>query len=141
MSVVIDNTEDLMTLLKKLGLKVASVDELRQLLATINANYNPDAARARIGKLIGVSVPSVMAGCAAVVSFTLAAPGHDLTPYHVAVLASIWGVCGLVSVVALIVGFILASGRRGGRSLPDSPHIGQQSSSDPLMTAITDRLR
>ena len=140
MSVVIDNTEDLMALLKKLDLKVSSVDELRQLLATINANYNPDAARARTGKLVGISVPCVMAGVAGLVSFCIAAAGHDLTPYHVAALASMWGVCGLVSVAALILGFILAGGRRGSRTLTDSPPP-ELGSSDPLVTAITDRLR
>jgi hypothetical protein len=140
MSVVIDNTEDLMTLLKRLGLKVSSVDELRQLLVTINANYNPDAARARTGKLIGISVPCVMAGVAGIVSSCIAAAGHDLTPYHVAALASMWGVCGLVSVVALIVSFIMAGGRRGSRTFSDCPPPGQ-GFSDPLETAITDRLR
>ena len=57
MSLLIENTEELLTVVKKLNLKVASVDELRHLLAEINANYNPEAARQKTGKLVGVAVP------------------------------------------------------------------------------------
>jgi hypothetical protein len=140
MSVVIDNTDGLMRLLKQLDLKVSSVEELRQLLETINLNYNPDASRMRAAKLIGISVPCALAGCATGVSCALASPYQHLTPYHVDALALIWGVCGLVSVVALIVSYILAAGRRGSRSAPKSTPASEESS-DHLVTAITDHLR
>jgi hypothetical protein len=128
-----------MKLLKQLNLKVSSVEELRQLLETINLNYNPDASRMRAAKLIGISVPCVLAGCTTGVSCALAAPYQHLTPYHVDALALIWGVCGLVSVVALIVSYILAGGRRGSRTAAES-NPPDQESSDPLVTAITDHL-
>jgi hypothetical protein len=140
MSVVIDNTDGLMKLLKQLNLKVSSVEELRQLLETINLNYNPDASRMRAAKLIGISVPCVLAGCTAGVSCTLVPPYQHLTPHHVDALALIWGVSGLVSVVALIVSCILVGGRRVSRTAPESNPAGQESS-DPLVTAITDHLR
>ena len=90
---MIESTEELLTLLKKMDLKVHSVDELRQLLATINANYNPDAARQKTGKLIGTTVPGFMAGAAAFASFMILGQGmshHTMAPWPWSGVRGIW---------------------------------------------------
>jgi hypothetical protein len=120
MSLLIENTDELLTVVKKLNLKVASVDELRHLLAEINANYNPEAARQKTGKLIGVTVPSALAAAAAGTSFFVVATGNGMTPYHVAALALIWGACAFVSFGAVLASAIMTSTRRGGRVAPES---------------------
>lgn len=119
MSMMIESTDELLTLLKKMNLKVASVDELRQLLATINANYNPDAARQKTGKLLSTTVPGFMAGAGAFVSFFLVGPG--MTPSTVGGLALVWGAVAVVSTAAVIAGAILTNGRRGRTSLEGTP--------------------
>lgn len=137
MSVMIESMDELLVLLKKTNLKVASVDELRQLLASINATYNPEAARQKTGKLIGVTVPSVMAGSAAFVSFFLA--GSGMTPYTVGGLALVWGAVALVSTAAVIAGALLTGVRRG-RSLPEPAADRPVSSLESAMTHITREL-
>lgn len=133
MSVMIENTDELLTVLKKLGLKVSSVDELRHLLATINANYNPEVARQKTGKLIGVTVPGYMAGAAAFVSFFLV--GGGMTSYTVGGLALIWGACAAVSVAAVIAGAILTGPHR--RPAPiDRPADRPVTTSEQVMSAI-----
>ena len=129
MSVVIDNTEDLMKLLLRLNLKVSSVDELRQLLMTINANYNPDAGRQKIGKLIGTTVPGYMAGAGVAATFFTAGTG-------VGGLALIWGAVALVSTAAVISAAIITSIGRS-RTLPDSPPNRSVSREGPIVTHIT----
>jgi hypothetical protein len=141
MSLLIENTEELLTVVKKLNLKVASVDELRHLLAEINANYNPEAARQKTGKLIGVTVPSALATAAAVTSFFLLGTGHGgVTPYHVGALALIWGACALVSGAAVIACAIMTSIRRGGRTSPESAPDHRNRLGEGIMTGITTEL-
>jgi hypothetical protein len=111
MSVVIDNTDDLLALLKKLNLKVNSVEELQQLLSAINAAYNPEAARLRLAKLVGLAVPIVLGGTAGVVTLFLGTHGPDLGHSHVAAIAVAWGVAGLVSLGALLYSFLVLLGR------------------------------
>jgi hypothetical protein len=137
MSVTIESTDELLTLLKKMELKVKSVDELRQLLASINASYNPDAARQRTGKLIGVTVPSVMAGAAAITSYFLfATSAHlDSVEYTIGSLAVIWGPIALVSTAAVIAGAVLASIRRG-RAMPDNVSDRPASRGQPVVSHI-----
>jgi hypothetical protein len=143
MSVVIDNTEDLLALLKKLNLKIANVEELRSLLVTINANYNPEAARLKLAKLIGVGVPCTACGIAGVVSFFLipASNSGQIGSHVAAIMAVLWGVTALVSVSALLVSFIMSCLRRGQRTLPDqAPSARQPSAFDRALTGITDQL-
>jgi hypothetical protein len=144
MSMMIESTEELLVLLKKTDLKVHSVDELRQLLATINANYNPEAARQKTGKLIGVAVPGIMAGAAAFGTFFLlgAAAGNsrlEFTSYTVGCLSVIWGAVAFVSTPAVIAGAIMSSIRRG-RPTPDNPYDRPVSRSAPVVTHITREL-
>src|SRR6185437_12276242 len=103
-------TAELLSMLKKMNLKVASVDELQQLLATIHSNYNADAARQKTGKLLSTTVPGIMAGAGAFVSFCLVGPG--MTPYTVGGLALVWGAVALVSTAAVIAGAILTNNRQ-----------------------------
>lgn len=138
MSVMIESTEELLALMKKMNLKVSSVDELRQLLATVNANYNPDAARQKTGKQISTVVPGIMAGAAAVASFFLLG-AEATTPsvrHTVAGLAVIWGSVALVNTAAVIAGAIL-SGVRRGQPIPNTPLDQPASCGEPVVTHIT----
>jgi hypothetical protein len=129
MSLVIDNLEDLRTFLKHTGIKVSNVEEMKALLAGINANYNPDAARLRIARLLGIAVPSVTTGTAGIVSFVLA--GNGLRNEGLAALCVIWGVVALVSMSAVLASAIMA---RGGRRPLQTSGAAPQ----PLKTYRTD---
>ena len=142
MSVVINNTDDLLKLLRKLGVKVTSVDEVRQLLTTVNANYNPQAARLRTAKLVALGVPCGLGGMASVLSLflTFASQGTLAGDYFVGALALVWGCWALVSVTALIFSFSLLLGRQA-RVPADAPPAGKKARIDePLVTAITPEL-
>ncbi len=132
MSVMIESTDELLTLLKKMNLKVASVDELRQLLASINASYNPDAARQKTGRMIGTIVPGVLAGAAAFASFMLL--GGPAT-HSTGGLAVIWGPVALASTAAVIAGAVLSGGRRG-RATPDTAPDRAAFRGEPVVTNI-----
>jgi hypothetical protein len=129
MSMMIESMEDLLVLLKKMDMKVTNVDELQRLLATINANYNPDAARQKIGKLIGTTVPGYMAGAAVAASLFTAGTS-------VGALALIWGAVALVSTAAVISAAIITSIGRS-RTLPDTPPNRSASREGPMVTHIT----
>jgi hypothetical protein len=129
MSMMIESTDELLTLLQKMDLKVTSVDELRQLLATINANYNPEAARQKTGKLLGVTVPGYMAGAAALTSLCMLS-NDKLSDFTVGALAVVWGPCALASVAAVIASAIMTSVRRS-RSTPDLSSDRTASSGEP----------
>lgn len=136
MSVMIETTEELLALLKKLNLKVSSVDELRHLLATINANYNPEAARQKTGQRIGVTVPGYMAGAAAFASWILCASDSTHTTGG---LALIWGAVALVSTAAVIAGAILTGVRRG-RTTPEAVPDPKSTFGEELVTGIQKEL-
>jgi hypothetical protein len=138
MSVMIESPEELLTVLKKLNLKVTSVDELRQLLATINAHYNPEAARQKTGKLVGVAVPSGIATAAGITSFFLVGAGQSSNA-TVGGLALIWGACALVSTAAVLASAIMTGFRRGNRTSPDGPSNSRYEPREGL-TGITKEL-
>jgi hypothetical protein len=135
MSVMIENTDELLQLLKKMDLKVKSVDELHQLLASINASYNPDATRQKTGKLIGTTVPGFMAGAAAFASFMLLGSSGS-TPFTIGSLGVIWGSVAVVSTAAVISAAIL-SGGRPNRGMPDNPPNRPATRGEPIVTHIT----
>ena len=137
MSVSIDTPEELLAMLKKLNLQVANVDELRQLLATINANYNPEAARQKTGRLIGAVVPGVLAGAAALASVFLVRPDESLTSSHVAVLALVWGACTLVSGTAILAASIMTRIRHDNRRAITDSSARRSSRLEALETGIT----
>jgi hypothetical protein len=120
MSLHVESVEELQQLIKKLGIKVNSVDELRSLMATINACYDPDVARNRAARLVGIVVPCVALGVAGLVSIVLAGTlgtprGHapaDATLLLVA-LGIVWGVAGLTSAVAAVGSLLFLRGGRG----------------------------
>jgi hypothetical protein len=141
MSVMIETTDELLSLLRKLNLKVTSVDELRHLLTTINANYNPQAARLRTTKLVALKVPCSLGGIAGFVSLllTMATQGALIGPYFVGALALVWGSCALMSLTALIFSFALLS--RQARAASELPPSGKATRIDErLATAITQDL-
>lgn len=137
MSVMIESTDELLKLLKKMNLKVSSVDELRQLLASINADYNPDAARQKTGRMIGTIVPGALAGAAAFASFILLAPPHST--HSIGDLAVIWGPVALASTAAVIAGAVL-SGVRRSRAFSDPPSNRSASRGEPVVTSIVKEL-
>lgn len=140
MSVMIESTDELLTLLKKMNLKVSSVDELHQLLASINSHYNPDAARQKTGRLIGTVVPGFMAGAAAFASYCLLALGETVRKVDVVGgLAVIWGPTALVCTAAVIAGAVM-SGVRRGRVMPDLPSDRPALRGDPVESHIIKNL-
>jgi hypothetical protein len=123
MSLQIDTLDDLKALLKTCNLKLDNVADVQELLRTINANYNPDSARVHVARQVGVVVPGSALGAAAGTSFLLGVFGG----ITLAALAVIWGVAGLVSVVAVIFGGIALITRRdwGVAAAPAPPPLGQ----------------
>ena len=114
MSVQIESIDELKALVKRLGIKVESVEQLRDLLTTVNSQYDPEAARIRALKLTGVITAAVGLGAAGMVSFFLVAPKKDsdgIDALTIAALGIIWGVAGLVT---LITQFFTTWGLRGG---------------------------
>lgn len=142
MSVCIETAEELQTLLRKLGVRVSSVEELHNLLASLNAQYNPQAARIRTAKLVAITVPCSLGGIAGGTSMLLALFAHGLwtSPYLVAALAVIWGCVALVSVMALIFGLAVLFGRQTqvGAERPSAKK--PSAVEDRVMTAITSDL-
>jgi hypothetical protein len=101
MSLQIETVDELKGLLKASGQKVGSLEELKALVAEINANYNPDAARIRVAKLVGTIVPGTALGAAAAISFFVVAEGRRMADWQViAALGILWGVAGIVSLIA-----------------------------------------
>jgi hypothetical protein len=131
MSLVIESLDDLRTFLKHTGVKVSTVEEMKALMAAINANYNPDAARLRVARLLGLVVPGVTTGVAGFTSFIIVG-GHGGLRYEgLAALCVIWGVVALVSMAAVLASAVMA---RGGRRPPQPGGAAPQ----PLKTYRTD---
>jgi hypothetical protein len=161
-SLHIESLDELRELLKKLNLKVSSVHELRALLLTVNATYNPVAARTRAARLIGVVTPCIALGVGGLVSLLMVTgalkPSGGEVPERMSLVvigvAVVLGIAALVSTVA-VVGSLLFLYRRQGAGRADavvpplSPFVeapGQESAPGPveagpvpderLMTAI-----
>jgi hypothetical protein len=131
MSVMIDNTEELLTVVRKLGIKVGSLDELTRLLTTINASYNPDAARQKTGKQIGVVVPCSMISAAGVATFFIVlAMSKGTEAGHIAGLALIWGACALVCMTAMIASALMTRRR---------PELSSSDNASPLPASYPQR--
>jgi hypothetical protein len=147
MSLQIESLDELKALLKASGLKVNSLEELQNLLAAINANYNPDAARIRVAKLLGVAVPGSLAAAAGVVSVTLAVFSQGLARgagYALAALAVMWGVCGVVSIVAISLSAALLGSKRNrpaeGTPAPSRPAALPSGADRPTGVTLPDHL-
>jgi hypothetical protein len=128
---MIETTDELLDLLKKLNLKVSSVAELRHLLTTINANYNPQAARLRTAKLVAIGVPCSLGGMATAFSLFLTMFLRPLSDdAFLGALALVWGCCALVSVTALIFSFALLLGGRKARVPAEAQTFGKAATMD-----------
>ena len=138
MSVMIDNTEELLTVLKKLDVKINSVEELHHLLTTINASYDPETARQKTARQVGVAVPCSAAGAAALTSFFLVLQG-TVTTAGVAVMAVAWGAFALVSVAAVIASAIMLGKSPSPRRM-DNPPPRSQNHSERGATGIVKEL-
>ena len=105
MSFKIDSLGDLQWFLKKQGLKVDSVEQLQELLRTVQATYNPDATRVQAARTMAVTVSSVALGSAGVATFVglpvMLADHHGPSTAAIALgltfLAILWIVAGSVS--------------------------------------------
>jgi hypothetical protein len=139
MSVMIETTEELLTLLKKLNVKVTNVEDLRHLLTTINSHYNPQAARMRTAKLVAISVPCSLGAIAGVTSMLLTGATHGtlIGPYFVGALALIWGSCAIVSIMALIFSFSLFVGRQANAVVDQPPPRPASAVEERVIKAIT----
>lgn len=133
MSVTIETTEELLTLLKKLKVTITNAEELRSLLTTINATYNPQAARIRTAKSVAIWVPCILGAIAGLVSMQLTTPSVLDGSYFVGALALVWGSCALVSVMALIFSFPLLFGRQTRPSV-DVPAANKGSAFEERIT-------
>jgi hypothetical protein len=138
MSLQIEDLDDLKALLKACKLTLNNVDDVKGLLASINANYDPDAARVRAAKRLALVVPCTGAGVAGAVSLLLISQWSNLGLYHFLTLTVLWGTWGLVSIVAtLFAGIVLLTRRRArvaaGGGPPAPPALGN----GPYSTGIT----
>jgi hypothetical protein len=126
MSMPIDSIDDLKAVLKACKLNIANVDDLQGLLRTINATYNPDAARVKAAKTLAAVVPSFAFVSAVAVSYFVVAWGASaglIDRFAVGALGIVWGVAGLASVVATVFGGVLLLTRRraSGEPAPAAP--------------------
>src|SRR5262245_36749577 len=122
MSLQIESVEELKNLLKASKLSLNNVEEMKDLIVSINASYNPDAARVRVAKLLGVVVPAVAFGVAGGVSFFVVPTLRDLPAgLLVAILGILWGVAGLVSLVTVSCSLAFLCLRRPPQAPPVAP--------------------
>ncbi len=105
-----DNLQEVRRLVKQLGIKVETVEDLQRVLAAVSASYNPDALRVRTIRTISTTAISVSMGAAGIVSFfALANPdmgkmaAQGFPPVFI-VLIVMWAVAGVVSFLAVLVG-------------------------------------
>jgi hypothetical protein len=109
MSVLINNSEELLHLVRKLGIKINTVGELEQLLKTVNATYNPEADRLRLARQVGLSVPIVSCIFAALATGGIVVPGlaGAAGNHQEAAVAVVWGVTCAVSLGALLFSLLV----------------------------------
>ncbi len=122
MSLIIESLDDVRNLVKRLGIKVNTIDELKDLLNAIKSQNDPEAARNRIIKNIagvGVGIPTFLA---AVVSggliMTMTSPNNTFFApgFYIACLAIIWGVAGIISLASLLFAMVtFGASRRASR--------------------------
>src|SRR3954470_14106785 len=109
MPVPVDDLQDVRRLVKQLGLKVTTIDDLQRLLAAINTGYNPDALRVKTIRSISTTAISASMGAAGVVSFiALASMGESKFSSSwgaslIAVLAIMWVMAGAISLAAVLL--------------------------------------
>jgi hypothetical protein len=147
MSLNIDNLDDLRALIRKLDIKVKDVEELKGLLTTINAQYNPDAARAKVAKLMTVVTAAVSLGVAGMGTFITMAevskPGNGgIQPGHVAILAIVWGVAALVTCCVSAMAWLMLRQVRSPARLPgDTPNTLPVAPAEPAGKSLEDAER
>jgi hypothetical protein len=115
MSYNIDSLDELQNLVKRLGVKVETVDDLRRLLATINAPYDAEMARQKTLRLIGTLVACIGWPVGGLVSLFALAPNAREAPNHYSFLAVavVWATVVLMSLVGL---FLVLWALRGTRN-------------------------
>jgi hypothetical protein len=108
MGLEINDINDLQKLLKRIDLKVQSIEELKALLAVVQQPRDPVTAQVETIKKIGHEVPTAVACTGGVVSFLLVFFGSGFGPVAmVGALAIIWGAVALICVPAILSSMIL----------------------------------
>jgi hypothetical protein len=108
MSIYIETLDELRSLVRKLGIKVESTAELRELIAAVNAQSNPDRARLKTIKVIGVTAAAVPSGGAALATMILlaeSAKAGGVSWGGLLALAIVWPAVALISTLALYFTF------------------------------------
>jgi hypothetical protein len=108
MSIYIETLDELRSLVRKLGIKVESIAELRELIAAVNAQSNPDMARLKTLKVIGVVAAVVPPGAAALATMLLfaeSAKTGGVTWGGLLALAIVWPAVALISTLAVYFTF------------------------------------
>jgi len=105
-----DNLQEVRRLVKQLGIKVETVDDLQRVLVAVNSNYNPDSLRVKTIRTISTTAISVSMGAAGIVSFfalanpdTIRPAASGFSPVFI-VLIVMWFVAGVVSLLAVLLG-------------------------------------
>src|SRR5438067_364093 len=115
-------------LLKQLDVKVKNVEELRGLLEDLPGVTDPEVAAARAVRTVAVTAVSVTLGVTGLATLVLAEAFRfrsDVEPaYLTGALGIIWGVAGLIVLMALALGFAGLLLRRRAPLPKDNPARG-----------------
>jgi len=112
MPVPIDDLQDVRRLVRQLGIKVGTVEDLHQVLAALSTSYNPDAIRVKAIRNICTTAISLSMGAAGLVSFFALVTMSEtrlLSEWFwplMTVLIVMWGVAGAISLTALLIGLL-----------------------------------
>ncbi len=108
----IEDIKDIRRLVKQLGIKVESVEDLQRVLTALQASYNPDAIRVKTIRTICTTAISTSMGAAGFVSFFALVFLSDnrissswLWPVGIALII-MWAMAGAVSLAAVFVGLL-----------------------------------
>jgi hypothetical protein len=146
MGLHIDTSSDLRKLLKQLKLEVRSLDELRVLLANINADEDPTRAHQRLAWRHIASVSKVACIVAGVCSFyatiipsaMMQHHGGDATGITLGILGILWGGAVGVTLIAAVATLAALRSQPANRS---RPRQGAESVGSPNATtgnSVTD---
>lgn len=107
----IEDVQDVRRLVKQLGIKVETVEDLERVLMALNSSYNPDANRVKTIRAISTTAISVSLSAAGIVSFfALANPNMaQLTAMGFPLFAALivmWAMAGAVSLLAVFLGLL-----------------------------------
>ena len=146
MGLQVETVKDLKRLLNQVGLKINTLEELQNLLASLNATYNPDEARVRSARTISTVTTWVSFGAAFLGTFYLmpvlivgSERNKELPWPIIPLIALLWLVAGAVSSLALRYSHSLLRGReqRQDRATPLEEGVRQGEAGPATSSQIT----